>query len=631
MSVRARVRVIGAVAVVVLTGLVAAGTLVVPAAALAAACTQTDPIDLRYCELGGAAFLGAPVGARRTIGAGQVQDYVLGSIYWTQATGAHEVYGAIKARYDVVGGPGSYLGFPTTGETGTADGVGRFNDFERGSIYYTLGTGAHVVWGAIWGKWRALGAERFLGYPVTDELGTGDGVGKRSEFQLGSVYWTQATGANAVYGSIRAKWLALGAERFLGYPVTDEQGAGDGVGRRSEFQLGSVYWTQATGANAVYGSIRTQWLALGGVAFLGYPVTDELSTGDGVGRHSEFQRGSIYWTPATGAHEVYGSIRNAWVAQGSSGGLLGYPITGEYSVNAGRESDFQGGFIRWTAATGGTRTAVLSPYEHAGTWVTRFRFSREYAGTNPPITPADVTAMADAGVHTIYLQAASDDPLYPGLLSPDLLGDFLVRAHARGMQVVAWYLPHLTDVNADLARLRAMVDFRASGQAFDAVGVDIEDLSVADVDTRNARLVDLSSRLAAAAPSTTLGAIVLPPVVTDVLNTNYWPRFPWHQLAPYYQVWLPMAYWSNRTVESGWRDAYRYTAENISRVRGDLGEPCAAVSVIGGYGTAITAAEYQQMARAATDQGAVGVSIFDWTTTPAASWPAVRGYDVRGC
>jgi hypothetical protein len=197
------------------------------------------------------------------------------------------------------------------------------------------------------------------------------------------------------------------------------------------------------------------------------------------------------------------------------------------------------------------------------------------------------------------------------------------------VQVVAWYLPHFTNIPADLARLRAMADFRASGHAFDGIGVDIEDRTLADVDARNSALVSLSTQLAAALPGVTLSAIVLPPVVTDVLNTAYWPRFPWRQLAPLYQVWQPMSYWSNRT-DPTYSDAYRYTSENITRLRADLGEPCAAVSTIGGFGTTETATDYAGMARAARDRGAVGVSIFDWTTTPSAAWPAVRGYDVRG-
>jgi hypothetical protein len=172
-----------------------------------------------------------------------------------------------------------------------------------------------------------------------------------------------------------------------------------------------------------------------------------------------------------------------------------------------------------------------------------------------------------------------------------------------------------------------MIDFRAGGRGFDAVGVDIEDLSVADVDLRNARLVDLSARLAAANPRVAIGAIVLPPVVTDVLNTAYWPRFPWRELAPHYEVWLPMAYWSNRADDPPWHDAHRYTGENIRRLRAHLGDPCAVVSVIGGYGDAVPATAYAGMARAASDEAAIGVSVFDWTTTPPSAWPQLSGYD----
>jgi hypothetical protein len=176
-----------------------------------------------------------------------------------------------------------------------------------------------------------------------------------------------------------------------------------------------------------------------------------------------------------------------------------------------------------------------------------------------------------------------------------------------------------------------MVDFRAGGETFDGVGVDIEDLSVIDVDVRNARLVNLSARLAAANPQVAIGAIVLPPVVTDVLNTAYWPRFPWRELAPHYEVWLPMAYWSNRAGDPVWHDAERYTRENISRVRDHLGDPCAPISVIGGFGDTVTASEYAGMARAAAGERAIGVSVFDWATTPTATWPELRGYTAEPC
>ncbi len=477
------------------------------------------------------------------------------------------------------------------------------------------------------------GAAGFLGSPTTAVLPAPDGIGRFQYYRGGAIYWTAITGAHEVHGANLEKWRSMGWERSpLGYPVTDEFGMPDGVGRASHFQGGAIYWTPATGAHEVHGAIIGTWRSTGWERGpLGYPVTDEFGMPDGVGRAGFFQGGAIYWTPPTGAHEVHGAIFATWRSMGYERSALGYPITDEYGVTAGQQSDFQGGFLRWTAATHTVRTALLGPYDRSGTWLSRFGFSREFGGPTPPVAPAAVDTMAAAGVDTLYLQAASKDPRYPDLISPDLLAQFLVRAHARGMQVVAWYLPELTDVQADLRRLRAMVDFRASGQAFDAVAVDIEDLTVTDVDLRNARLVDLSTRLAAYAPTTTLGAIVLPPVVTDVLNTGYWPRFPWSRLAPLYQVWLPMAYWSNRTAASGWRDAARYTAENIARVRADLGEPCAAVSVVGGFGSGIPASDYAAMARAAAAQGAIGVSIWDWTTTPPAAWPPVRDYAVRGC
>jgi hypothetical protein len=274
--------------------------------------------------------------------------------------------------------------------------------------------------------------------------------------------------------------------------------------------------------------------------------------------------------------------------------------------------------------------AAPSPYEGVGTWLSRYRFTREFGGPAPPVAPADVDALADAGVRTLYLQPAADDPLFPGLLSTDLLGEFLVRAHARGMQVVGWYLPHFTDTDGDLRRLQEMLDFRASGEGFDAVAVDIEFTEDAELGPRNAALVDLSRRLREAAPDVVLGAIVLPPVVTDVLNPGYWPDFPWAEIRDSYDVWLPMAYWSNRT-EPEWSDAYRYVGENVARLRAHLGDDCAVVSVVGGYDSAETAADYAGMARAAAEQGAVGVSIYDWPTTPAEAWPAVTGYDAPRC
>lgn len=165
----------------------------------------------------------------------------------------------------------------------------------------------YIVYGAIRAKWDALGAETgFLGLPTTDELSTACGGGRFNHFAGGSIYWTPATGAHEVHGLIRAKWASLGWEcSFLGFPLTDETTTPDGVGRYNHFQGGSVYWTPATGAHEVHGAIRDLWASLGWErSRLGYPTSDELAWGT-IGRVSYFQGGRIYWTPFGGAFVIY--------------------------------------------------------------------------------------------------------------------------------------------------------------------------------------------------------------------------------------------------------------------------------------------------------------------------------------
>ena len=153
---------------------------------------------------------------------------------------------AIDDKYTALGGPRGWLGSPAGPESTAPDGVGRFRHYTGGSIYWSPPTGAHEVHGAIRGLWSELGWERsFLGYPVTDESTTPDGVGRYSHFQGGSIYWTPTTGAHEVHGAIRGLWSQLGWERsFLGYPLTNETATPDGSGRYNHFQGGSIYWTR---------------------------------------------------------------------------------------------------------------------------------------------------------------------------------------------------------------------------------------------------------------------------------------------------------------------------------------------------------------------------------------------------
>jgi uncharacterized protein with LGFP repeats len=92
---------------------------------------------------------------------------------------------------------------------------------------------------------------------------------------------------------------------------------------------------------------------------VGYPVTDEMATPDGVGRFNHFSRdGSIYWSPSTGAWSVHGAIQNQWASLGWERSALGYPTSDEYAITGGRRNNFVSGTITWKATTKATIVRV---------------------------------------------------------------------------------------------------------------------------------------------------------------------------------------------------------------------------------------------------------------------------------
>jgi uncharacterized protein with LGFP repeats len=281
-----------------------------------------------------------------------LEDREMPAVLLDLDTHGYAVYGAIYSEWAAIGGNASVVGSPTSSEM-DAVGGGRVNFFSRGAIYWSPSTGAHEVHGAIVGEYNATGGSAGpLGFPTSDEQAAADGVGRFNTFQIGTIYWSPSTGAHEVQGEIRDKYNALGGPGgILGYPVSDEMAAVGG-GRVSFFQRGAIYWSQDTGAHEVHGAIVGEYNATGGSAGrLGLPTSDERPTPDGVGRFNTFQGGSVYWSPSTGAHEIQGVIRDKWAALGWERGPLGYPISDELPGPGGsRVSFFEHGYISWTGS-----------------------------------------------------------------------------------------------------------------------------------------------------------------------------------------------------------------------------------------------------------------------------------------
>ncbi|MGH2668943.1 MAG: LGFP repeat-containing protein, partial [bacterium] len=199
------------------------------------------------------------------------------------------------------------------------------------AIFWSPRTGAHVLKEAIFTPWLR-GGDKIVGHPTSDHLKTHDGGGAWQTFERGNYVWHPTTGAHEVHGDILTRYGQLGGSAW-GYPTTDETGTPDKRGRFNHFRNVanggelSIYWTPETGAHELFGYIRRAWMSYKGEGSLGYPTSGEMATHDGVGRWQTFEGGIYVWHPDTGAHEVHGDILTRYGQLGGS--AWGYPITDE--------------------------------------------------------------------------------------------------------------------------------------------------------------------------------------------------------------------------------------------------------------------------------------------------------------
>ncbi|MBA3459188.1 MAG: hypothetical protein H0T46_04450 [Deltaproteobacteria bacterium] len=212
-------------------------------------------------------------------------------------------------------------------------------------------------YGTIDAKYQALGGPGGFGQPLIPESTTAGSTGTHRVYSSGAIYRRFNQCAWAVQGGILEKWGAQGWELgVLGYPVSDEEWVTDQRGRVSHFERGSIYWSPATGAAAIRGPIRTKWLAMGGVhSVLGYPVRDEAKA-IRPPVIQEFEWGTIYSSPLATPYAVYGAIGQLHRELGGATGVAGAPTTDESScwpsTLGTRCQRFERGMITWTASVG---------------------------------------------------------------------------------------------------------------------------------------------------------------------------------------------------------------------------------------------------------------------------------------
>jgi hypothetical protein len=241
----------------------------------------------------------------------------------------------------------------------------------------------------------------------------------------------------------------------------------------------------------------------------------------------------------------------------------------------------------------------------------------------------EVAAMARNGVRTLYLQTGNYEQSLD-LVRPQALGRFVDSAHAAGIRVVAWYLPSFLYPAQDARRSLAAIRFRTpKGERFDSFALDIEASLVKGVALRTKRLLQLSARLRRTVGHRyPLGAIIPSPVGIR-RHPHYWPHFPYRGLARYYDVFLPMAYATNRHVP-GSTFTRDYDAADIAIIRTRTGKPQVPIHLIGGLANAMGTREIAGFMQAVGDCEPVGYSLYAWSVTRQTTWKALASPPAAG-
>ena len=268
------------------------------------------------------------------------------------------------------------------------------------------------------------------------------------------------------------------------------------------------------------------------------------------------------------------------------------------------------------ASAPAAKQADPSVFGGLGTWVDIYD-GAVYAA--PESTAARIAAR---GVRTVWAETANYGASVD-VVKPAELGRLVEALHGRGVRVVAWYLPGHVNPALDLRRARAMLSFRtASDQAFDGVALNIEATKLRNVGLRSQRAVSLARRLRQEVGEMPLAIIPFNPRGLE-RRPSTWPRFPWVELAEQTDAFAPMIYTGG--AFRGFDATYGYVTRALRLLRFQTGNPDVAIHVAGGVADRLGPEELAGFTAAVADDGnTIGVSLYDWATTPSSAWRSLR-------
>jgi SpoIID/LytB domain protein len=163
-----------------------------------------------------------------------------------------------------------------------------------------------------------------------------------------------------VTGSIRTKYDNLMCRP--GLPQSPQRNVTGGS--RQLFKTGAIYRNNSAAVTVwLKGPIYDEYTAVRGAnGVLGLPTTKIVPiTGlsgcaGGNCKRVNLDHGRIYWKDAVGAHALWGSVLDAYLANGGARGSLGFPTTRVHGANGSRTASFEHGTI--TCPSGGGSCSI---------------------------------------------------------------------------------------------------------------------------------------------------------------------------------------------------------------------------------------------------------------------------------